>query len=103
VSQAKKYYFTIRVSSDDRVISELYIQCKKWISSRTGMQDMFILTEQQRWRRLGRIASLHYQWTGRRGRRPLQTNIRARPSQWCNEKNLNWLECRFLCFFVSII
>ena len=43
-----RYLTTIGVSSDDRIISELYIQGKKWISSRTGMQDMFILTEQQR-------------------------------------------------------
>ena len=39
---------TLGVSSDDKVISELYAQGKKWISNRTEGCDMFSLQEQQR-------------------------------------------------------
>jgi transposase len=39
---------TIGVSSDDKVIAELYAQGKKWISFQTGGHDMFTLYEQQR-------------------------------------------------------
>jgi transposase len=43
-----RYLETIGVSSDEKTISELYIQGKKRIASRTGMRDMFLLDEQQR-------------------------------------------------------
>jgi len=39
---------TIGVSSDEQTLSELYIEGKKWIASRRGMQDMFLQDEQQR-------------------------------------------------------
>ena len=38
---------TIGVSSDGKAISELYLQGKKWIASRTGERDMFVLYDQQ--------------------------------------------------------
>jgi len=39
---------TIGVSSDEKVINELYVQGEKWIAARTGKRDMFLLNEQQR-------------------------------------------------------
>ena len=38
---------TIGVSSDEKVVSELYAKGKKWIASCTGERDMFALYEQQ--------------------------------------------------------
>ena len=43
-----RYLETIGVSSDEKTISELFIQGKKWIAARTGMRNMFLLDEQQR-------------------------------------------------------
>jgi hypothetical protein len=43
-----RYLETIGVSSDEEIISDLYIFGKKRISSRTGERDMFALYEQQR-------------------------------------------------------
>jgi len=43
-----RYLHTIGVSSDERAISELYQQGKKWIAVQTGERDMFALFEQQR-------------------------------------------------------
>jgi hypothetical protein len=39
---------TIGVSSDEKTISELYYQGKKWIASHTGERDMFAVAEEQR-------------------------------------------------------
>ena len=38
---------TIGISSDEKAISELYLQGKKWIASRKGERDMFVLYDQQ--------------------------------------------------------
>jgi transposase len=38
---------TIGVSSDEKVISELYLQARKWIAARTGVRDIFVVHEQQ--------------------------------------------------------
>jgi hypothetical protein len=43
-----RYLKTIGVSSDEKIISELYNQGKKWIAIHTGKRDMFALHEQQR-------------------------------------------------------
>ena len=43
-----RYLETIGVGSDEKTISELCIQGKKWIETRMGMRDMFLLDEQQR-------------------------------------------------------
>ena len=43
-----RYLETLGVSSDEKTISELYIQGKQWITAQTGMQDIFLLDEQQR-------------------------------------------------------
>ena len=43
-----RYLKTIGVSSDEKSILALYDQGKKWISSQTGVRDMFALEEQQR-------------------------------------------------------
>jgi len=48
-SQGKiRYLKTVGVSSDEKTISELYNQGKKWIATQTGVRDMFALHEQQR-------------------------------------------------------
>jgi transposase len=39
---------TIGISSDEGILSELYVQGKKWIAARTGKQDMFSLDDRQR-------------------------------------------------------
>jgi len=39
---------TLGTSSDENTLSELCVEGKKWIASRTGMCDMFLLDEQQR-------------------------------------------------------
>jgi len=39
---------TIGVSSNEKEITELYVQGKKWIAAHAGAQDMFLLDEQQR-------------------------------------------------------
>ena len=39
---------TIGISSDEVTLSKLCNEGKKWIASRTGVQDMFLLEEQQR-------------------------------------------------------
>jgi transposase len=39
---------TIGVSSDENTLSELCVQGKKWIASRTSIQDMFLQEEKQR-------------------------------------------------------
>jgi transposase len=43
-----RYLKTIGVSCDEKVISELYVQGKKWISARKGTHDIFAAYEQQR-------------------------------------------------------
>jgi transposase len=43
-----RYLETIGVSSDEKTLSELYSQGKKWITARTGARDMFLVDEQQR-------------------------------------------------------
>ena len=43
-----RYLKTIGIGSDEQDISDLIIQGKKWIASRKGEQDMFLLNEQQR-------------------------------------------------------
>jgi len=39
---------TIGVSLDEQILSELYIEGKKWIAARRGMQAMFLQDAQQR-------------------------------------------------------
>ena len=39
---------TIGISSDEVTLSELCNEGKRWIASRAGVQDMFLLDEQQR-------------------------------------------------------
>jgi len=39
---------TIGISSDESILSELCVQGKKWIASRTGICDMFLHEEKQR-------------------------------------------------------
>ena len=43
-----RYLSTIGISSDEKTLSELYVQGKKWIAARTGIRDMFIQDERQR-------------------------------------------------------
>ena len=43
-----RYLETIGVSSDEKTLSELYVQGKKWIAVRSGVRDMFLLDKQQR-------------------------------------------------------
>ena len=43
-----RYLKTIGVSSDEKAITELYSQGKKWISLQSGERDLFTLFEQQR-------------------------------------------------------
>jgi transposase len=43
-----RYLATIGISSDEKTLSELYVQGKKWIAARSGMRDLFLLDEQQR-------------------------------------------------------
>ena len=38
---------TMGVSSDERVIEELYLKGRKWIAAHTGVRDMFAFYEQQ--------------------------------------------------------
>ena len=37
-----RYLVTIGISSDETTLSELCVQGKKWIASRTGERDMFL-------------------------------------------------------------
>jgi len=39
---------TIGVSSDEKIIAELYVQGKKWIAAHNGVRDMFLIDAQQR-------------------------------------------------------
>jgi transposase len=39
---------TIGISSDEKAISDMYVQGKKWIATYTGERDMFVEYEQQR-------------------------------------------------------
>ena len=43
-----RYLATIGISSDENTLSDLCVQGKKWIASRTGMRDMFLHEAQQR-------------------------------------------------------
>ena len=43
-----RYLKTIGISSDEKDISELYRQGKKWVAAQTGLRDMFALHDQQR-------------------------------------------------------
>jgi hypothetical protein len=42
------YLKTIGISSDEKIISDLYVQGKKWIALQKGERDLFVIYDQQR-------------------------------------------------------